>query len=132
MDLGGYLQGIPLVGDLYKSLYADPANRQKAEIDRQRQYMEQMANYNRQFQLQGANRALSFYGPARDVLSQMMGGAPPSGFGMTQQGPTDIPKPPQAPLPPGQKASGWYGPGGEAIPKPPAGKPPGGGSGWKG
>jgi hypothetical protein len=37
----------------------------------------------REMQMMGANRALSFYGPARDVFKSFFG-APQSGFGQTQ------------------------------------------------
>ena len=105
--------GVPPYG-AYEEFYKKPADKQKAALQTAQGQAAQYADYNRQLQLEGLNRAESFYGPARDVLSQMLGGVSPAGFGATTQGPTSLPTPPTLPggAPPAG-SGGWQ--------KPPAG-----------
>lgn len=74
---------VPVVSELYNHFYRDPANRQKEAIDKAQQQSFAEAERNRQFQLGGLDRALTFYGPARNVLAEMLGGSPAGGFGQT-------------------------------------------------
>jgi hypothetical protein len=87
--------GITAVGggpyEAYKHFYKDPADKEAAALANAQSQSNAQAQYIRQLMLSGANRGLSFYGPARDVLRQMMGGTPPSGYGVTSQGPTAQP-----------------------------------------
>jgi hypothetical protein len=84
--MGFSLQDLTLPGlamDAYKKFYSDPAKKQTDALAAAQQQSLAAAEQNRQFQMQGLNRAQSFYGPARDVLSQMLGGTPTGGFGQT-------------------------------------------------
>lgn len=101
------------VGLAYKKFYEDPANAQKAALDKAQQQSLAEAEKNRQFQLQGLDRALTFYGPARSVLSEMMGGVAPASFGQMQSPP---PNPSSAPgQVPGAPGASAMGPGPNSV-----------------